>query len=91
MEMLLSRKRSGTMVSFHAAIFSFPASSNFSETGFKILSTTSVFQHLKDLVYARYTTGMCQLPLLSPAPVQYSSQLEKNESSAAYWEEASKN
>lgn len=91
MELLLSQKTSGTVVSFHAAIFSFPTSSNFPEMGFKILSTTSVFQHLKDVVYARYTTGMCQLPLLSPAPVQYSTQLEKNEFSAAYWEGASKN
>lgn len=64
------------MDSFHAATLSFHSPSNFHVTGFKVLSITSAFHHLKALVYAQYTTGMCQLPLWNPAPVHCSALLE---------------
>lgn len=68
-----SQRRSGTTDSFHAATLSFPSPSNFHVTGFKVLSITSAFRHLKDLVYAQCTTGMCQL---NPAPVLCGALLE---------------
>lgn len=70
------QKRSGTTDSFHAATWSFHSPSNFNVTGFQVLPITSAFYHLKDLVYAWCTTGMCQVLLLNPAPVHCSALLE---------------
>lgn len=48
-ELFLSWERSGTMISFHAVIFSFPTSANHSVTGFKVLSITSASTTWKTL------------------------------------------
>lgn len=70
------QKRSATIVSTLCCNFLFPHPSYFPIAGFKVLSITSAFHHLKVLVYARCTIGTCHLPLLSPAPGQYGTLLE---------------